>query len=34
MRDALKHRLMWLYTILIVPVVIILTFWANGYFRP
>jgi hypothetical protein len=36
MKTAIKDHLLWLYTILIVPAVIMLIFWLNGYlgFRP
>lgn len=33
MNEKTNHHLMWLYTILIVPAVIMLTFWLNGYFK-
>jgi hypothetical protein len=31
MKQQSKDLLMWLYTILCVPVIIIITFWLNGY---
>ena len=31
MKQESKDHLLWLYTILCVPVIIMLTFWLNGY---
>jgi hypothetical protein len=28
-----NESLLWIYTILIVPAIIIITFWLNGYLR-
>lgn len=33
MKKSTEGGLMWLYTILIVPAIIIITFWLNGYLR-
>jgi hypothetical protein len=36
MNQSTQDKLLWLFTILGVPTIIILTFWLNGYlgFRP
>lgn len=31
MQQQTKDKLMWLFTILSVPTIIIVTFWLNGY---
>jgi hypothetical protein len=31
MKSSISDKMMWLFTILCVPVIIILTFWINGY---
>ncbi len=33
MKQPIRAGLMWFYTILIVPAIIVLTFWLNGYFK-
>jgi hypothetical protein len=31
MKNASKDHLLWIYTILIVPLIVFITFWLNGY---
>lgn len=33
MKKTSQESLLWIYTILIVPAIIMLTFWLNGYLR-
>jgi hypothetical protein len=33
MKKSTEGTLMWLYTILIVPAIIMVIFWLNGYLR-